>query len=189
MNRLFFNFKDLVVLTTEWLLWLQTSWRDMQWLWEIRSWYLKLIAQGNPCNSQLPSSSYNHNTLTTLRTSLKESLQMHFEVVNKYRKHSDKLLHKAIQVAAAQIILQPCTIQYGALVSWHSCKRFLERATVCIFDVRVFYPNASSNSCITVQHRSSVYTGGTNKPRSGNMDLLYWCTNILIYTAKTKWLF
>ena len=42
---------------------------------------------------------------------------MHFEVVNKYRKHSDKLLHKAIQVAAAQIILQPCTIQYGALVS------------------------------------------------------------------------
>ena len=31
-------------------------------------------------NRQLPSSSYNHNTLTTLRTSIKESLQMHFKV-------------------------------------------------------------------------------------------------------------
>ena len=31
-------------------------------------------------NRQLPSSSYNHNTLTTLRTSMKESLQMHFKV-------------------------------------------------------------------------------------------------------------
>ena len=30
-------------------------------------------------NRQLPSSSYNHNTLTTLRTSMKESLQMHFK--------------------------------------------------------------------------------------------------------------
>jgi len=29
---------------------------------------------------QLPSSSYSHNTLTTLRTSVKESLQMHFKV-------------------------------------------------------------------------------------------------------------
>ena len=29
---------------------------------------------------QLPSSSYNHNTLITLRTSVKESLQMHFKV-------------------------------------------------------------------------------------------------------------
>ena len=29
---------------------------------------------------QLPSSLYNHNTLTTLRTSVKESLQMHFNV-------------------------------------------------------------------------------------------------------------
>ena len=29
---------------------------------------------------QLPSSSYNHNTLTTLKTSVKESLQMHFKV-------------------------------------------------------------------------------------------------------------
>ena len=32
-------------------------------------------------NRQLPSSSYNHNTLTSLRTSVKESLQMHFRVV------------------------------------------------------------------------------------------------------------
>ena len=31
-------------------------------------------------NRKLPSSSYNHNTLTTLRTSVKESLQMHFKV-------------------------------------------------------------------------------------------------------------
>ena len=29
---------------------------------------------------QLPSSSYNHNTLTTLRTAVKELLQMHFTV-------------------------------------------------------------------------------------------------------------
>ena len=29
---------------------------------------------------QLLSSSYNHNTLTTLRTSVNESLQMHFKV-------------------------------------------------------------------------------------------------------------
>ena len=29
---------------------------------------------------QLPSSSYNHNTMTNLRTSVKESLQMHFKV-------------------------------------------------------------------------------------------------------------
>ena len=29
---------------------------------------------------QLFSSSYNHNTLTTLRTSVNESLQMHFKV-------------------------------------------------------------------------------------------------------------
>ena len=34
-----------------------------------------------PSNRQLPSSSYNHNTLTSLRTSVKESLQMHFRVV------------------------------------------------------------------------------------------------------------
>ena len=29
---------------------------------------------------QLGSSSYNHNTLTTFKTSVKESLQMHFKV-------------------------------------------------------------------------------------------------------------
>ena len=34
-------------------------------------------------NRQLPSSSYNHSTLTTLTTSVKESLQMHFQVAVK----------------------------------------------------------------------------------------------------------
>ena len=34
-------------------------------------------------NRQLPSSTYNHNTLTNLRTSVKESLQMHFIVAVK----------------------------------------------------------------------------------------------------------
>ena len=39
--------------------------------------YGRLIAE-----RQLPSSSYNYNALTTLRTSVKESLQMHFKVAN-----------------------------------------------------------------------------------------------------------
>ena len=57
-------------LTTKWLSWLRTSWRDSDHerfalVWKIR---------------QPKKQPYNHNTLTTLRTSVKESLQMHFKV-------------------------------------------------------------------------------------------------------------
>ena len=59
----------LVVLTTEWLPWLLSSWR-----WYMR--YLLLVLETNCTRRperQLPSSSYKHNTVTTLRTSLRES--------------------------------------------------------------------------------------------------------------------
>ena len=50
-----------------------------QWLWEGCFGWLKTYLIRQP-NRQLPSSSYNHNTLTKLRTSVKDSLQMHFKV-------------------------------------------------------------------------------------------------------------
>ena len=62
----------LDVLITESLPWLQTNWRESGYE---RYWRLR-----QP-KSQVPSSSYNHNTLTTLRTSVKESLQIHFKVI------------------------------------------------------------------------------------------------------------
>ena len=68
----------LVVLTTERLPWLQTSWRDSGYERFALVWKPNCIRQPK---MQLPSSSYNHNTLTTFRTSVKESLQMHFKVV------------------------------------------------------------------------------------------------------------
>ena len=57
----------LVVLTTEWLPWFQTKWRD--------SGYEKfaLVSETNCIRQpkgQVPSSSYNHNTLKTLITSV-----------------------------------------------------------------------------------------------------------------------
>ena len=59
MHVCFLHCKNkLVILTMEWLPQLQTNWRE--WLPEVcMLWYC--------------SSSYNHNTLTTLRTSVRES--------------------------------------------------------------------------------------------------------------------
>ena len=68
----------LVVLTTEWLPWLQTSWRDSGYERFALIWKSNCIRQHK---MQQPSSSYNHNTLTTFRTSVNESQQMHFKVV------------------------------------------------------------------------------------------------------------
>ena len=68
----------LVVLTTEWLPWLQTSWRDSGYERFALIWKSNCIRQPK---MQQPSSSYNHNTLTTFRTSVNESQQMHFKVV------------------------------------------------------------------------------------------------------------
>ena len=57
-----------VILTTEWL----------PWLWEVSlEWKLNRTKQPQ---KQMSSSPYNHNTLATLRTSMKESLQMHFNI-------------------------------------------------------------------------------------------------------------
>jgi len=67
----------LVVLTTEWLPQLQTNWRDLGY--ERFALVLETNCIRQP-NRLLPSLSYNHNTLTTLRTSMKELLQMHFKV-------------------------------------------------------------------------------------------------------------
>ena len=58
----------VVVLTTEWLPWFQTNRRNSSYDKKITGMLERL----------LPSSSFNHNTLTTLRTSVKvESLQTH----------------------------------------------------------------------------------------------------------------
>ena len=65
----------LVVLTTEWLPWLQTNWRD------IGDEAFAVVLNTNcirHSKGQPPRSSYNHNTLKTLITSVNESLQMHF---------------------------------------------------------------------------------------------------------------
>ena len=62
----------LVVLTTEWLPWLHTSLRDSRFTF--------LLCMEDSVEKQLPCSSYNHNTLTTLRTSMKESLQVYIKV-------------------------------------------------------------------------------------------------------------
>ena len=56
-----------VVLTTEWLPWLQTNWRNSGY--ESITLVLKSNCIRKP-KGQLPSSSYNHNTLKTLITSL-----------------------------------------------------------------------------------------------------------------------
>ena len=67
----------LVILTTEWLPWLQSSWRDSGYEG------FALVEKSNCIRQpkmQLLSSSYIHNTLTTLRTYVNESLQMHFKV-------------------------------------------------------------------------------------------------------------
>ena len=63
----------LVVLTAEWLPWLQANWRDIGY--ETFAVVLDTNCIRHP-KGQPPSSSYNHNTL--LRTSVNESLQMHF---------------------------------------------------------------------------------------------------------------
>ena len=67
----------LVVLTPEWLPWLQTNWRDSGY--ESFTVVLKSNCIRQP-KMPLSSFSYNHNTLTTLRTSVNESLQLHFKV-------------------------------------------------------------------------------------------------------------
>ena len=60
--------KQVVVLTTEWLPWFQTNRRNS-------SYDKKITGMHREASTQF---SYNHNTLTTLRTSVKiESLQMH----------------------------------------------------------------------------------------------------------------
>ena len=56
----------LVVSTIEWLPWLQTNWRDSGY--ERFALVLQTNCKRKP-NRQLPSSSYNHNTLKTLMTS------------------------------------------------------------------------------------------------------------------------
>ena len=62
--------KWLVVLTTEWLPWLQTSWRDSGHERFI------LVLEANCINNLNP----NHTLqLTTFRTSVRESLQLHFK--------------------------------------------------------------------------------------------------------------
>ena len=60
----------LVVLTTEWLPWLQTSWRDSGYERFALIWKSNCIRQPKMQQSNL---AYNHNTLTTLRTSVRES--------------------------------------------------------------------------------------------------------------------
>ena len=57
---------ELVVLTTEWLPWLQTNWRDSGH--DRFALILKTNCIRQP-NRWLPTSSYNHHTLTTFRTS------------------------------------------------------------------------------------------------------------------------
>ena len=60
----------LVILTTQWLTWLQTNWRDSGYE------RFALVPKSNCIRQpkmQQPNSSYNHNTLTTLRTSVRES--------------------------------------------------------------------------------------------------------------------
>ena len=56
---------------------LSTSWRDSYYERFTLVWKTNSIKQPE---RQLASSSYNHNTLTTLRISVKESLQLHFKV-------------------------------------------------------------------------------------------------------------
>ena len=63
----------LVVLTTEWLPWLQTSWRDSGYERFTLVWKTNYIRQPK---RQLASSSYNHNTLTTLRTYVIKSMEV-----------------------------------------------------------------------------------------------------------------
>ena len=61
------GYNKLVVLTTEWLPWLQTNWRDSGYE------RFALVLETNcirQSKGQLPSSSYNHNTLKTLITSV-----------------------------------------------------------------------------------------------------------------------
>ena len=68
----------LVVLTTERLPWLQTNWRDGGYDRLTLEW--KPNCTGQP-KRQRSSSSYNHNTMTTLITSVKEwSQMMHFKI-------------------------------------------------------------------------------------------------------------
>ena len=65
-------------LTTEWLPWLHTSWRHGDYE------RFTLVLKTNcirQSERQLPSSSYNHNTLTKTRTSVQESLQMQLKFV------------------------------------------------------------------------------------------------------------
>ena len=66
---------SLVVLTAEWLPWLQANWRDIGY--ETFAVVLDTNYIRHP-KGQPPSSSCNHNTLKTFRTSVNESLQMHF---------------------------------------------------------------------------------------------------------------
>ena len=58
-------------------IWLHTSWRDSNYNKVTLVWKANCIRQPK---RQPPSSSYNHNTPTTLRISVRESLQMHFKV-------------------------------------------------------------------------------------------------------------
>ena len=60
----------LVILTTEWLPWLQTNWRNSGYERFALVLETNCISQSK---GQLPSSSYNHNTLKTLITSVLQS--------------------------------------------------------------------------------------------------------------------
>ena len=66
--------KTSVLFYPQWLPWLHTSWGFERFT----------LVQKSNCirqpERQLSSSSYNHNMLMTLRTSVKESLQMHFKI-------------------------------------------------------------------------------------------------------------
>ena len=70
--------KKVVVLTSEWLPWWQTNWRDSGYEKFTLVWKTEDLPK-----MELPTSSYNRNTLTTLKTSVNESLQMHFKVAVK----------------------------------------------------------------------------------------------------------
>ena len=70
-------------LITEWLVWLHTSWRDMHAtvIGGPYAWKTNCSKLRGSCNVQFILQPQYTLTLTTFRTSVKESLQMHFEVV------------------------------------------------------------------------------------------------------------
>ena len=95
----------LAVLTSEWLLAYKL---EKQSLWE---WYKRRIAKPN-----LRGWSYNHITPTTLKTSVKESLQMHFKATGR-----NFLLFKSQEEYKHSHKFWEFSVCCGCKMTWASC--------------------------------------------------------------------